>query len=111
MILINELIIDALKSLKIPVAFQRYTGIARTYITFHEYFVTGEEYEDDEEILTGHYIQVDVWSRSDYTDLVNRVKILLMNKGFKRINEIDLYENDFKIYHKGLKFYYLEEVR
>lgn len=67
--MINKLIIDALKPLNIPVAFQKYSGRAETYITFHEYLAAGEEYEDDDEALTAHYIQVDVWSKSDYKDL------------------------------------------
>lgn len=33
----------------------------------------------------------------------------MLKAGFKRLNEIDFYEEDTKIYHKGLKFYYLEE--
>lgn len=107
--LINKLIIDILKPLNLPVCFQRYSGKAETYITFHEYFSGGEEYEDDEERLTGHYIQVDVWSKSDYTGVVNKAKKLLNAAGFKRLNETDLYEVDTKIYHKGLKFYYSEE--
>lgn len=107
--MINQLIINTLKPLNIPVVFQKYTGKAETYITFHEYLTAGEEYEDDEEILTAHYIQVDLWSKVDYTALVKEVKRLLINVGFKRINEVDLYEDDTKIYHKGLKFYYLEE--
>lgn len=107
--MINKLIIDTLKPLKIPVASQKYSGKEETYITFHEYLTAGEEYEDDEEALTAHYIQVDVWSKSDYTDVVKNVKELLLKAGFKRLNEIDLYEEDTKIYHKGLKFYYLEE--
>ena len=41
---------------------------------------------------------------------MKEVKRLLINAGFKRLNEIDLYEEDTKIYHKGLKFYYLEGV-
>ena len=68
--MINKLIIDVLKPLNIPVSFQRYTGKADTYITFHEYFTNGEDYEDDEESLTAHYIQVDVWSKKDYTNKV-----------------------------------------
>ncbi|PRR84526.1 hypothetical protein [Clostridium vincentii] len=107
--MINKLIIDALKPLNIPVAFQRYSGKAQIYITFYEYLATGEEYEDDEEALTAHYIQVDLWSKVDYIDVVKTIKELLLNAGFKRLNEIDLYEEDTKIYHKGLKFYYLEE--
>lgn len=107
--MINKLIIDALKPLNIPVSFQRYTGKEDTYITFHEYFANGEEFEDDEEALTAHYIQVDIWSKTDYTSLVENVRELLQSVGFKRLNETDLYEDDTKIYHKGLKFYYLEE--
>lgn len=108
--MMNKIIIDTLKPLKIPVAFQRYNGKADTYITFHEYLASGEEYEDDEETLTAHYIQVDIWSKKDYIDIVKNIKRLLLKVGFKRLNEVDLYEEDTKIYHKGLKFYYLEEV-
>lgn len=67
-------------------------------------------YEDSEESLTAHYIQVDVLSKKDYTDTVKNIKELLLKVEFKRLNEIDLYEEDIKIYHKGLKFYYLEEM-
>ncbi len=107
--MISKIILDALKPLKIPVSFQKYSGKAKTYITFHEYLVSGEEYEDDVESLTAHYIQVDIWSKDDYTAIVKNVKELLFKVGFKRLNEIDLYEEETKIYHKGLKFYYLEE--
>ncbi|MCX7903042.1 MAG: hypothetical protein N2486_00880 [Caloramator sp.] len=107
--MIRSLIVDALKPLNVPVSFQKYSGKDDTYITFHEYFETGEEYEDDEEKLTAHYVQVDVWSKNDYSEIVKKVKENLIKIGFKRLNEIDLYEEDTKIYHKGLKFYYLEE--
>ncbi|RQN12489.1 hypothetical protein EHW71_02415 [Clostridium butyricum] len=107
--MINKLIIDTLKPIKIPIAFQKYSDKSENYITFHEYLAAGEEYEDDEETFTAHYIQVDVWSKADYTDVVKNIKELMLKAGFKRLNEIDLYEEDTKIYHKGLKFYYLEE--
>ena len=107
--MIRKLIVETLKPLNVPVTFQKYSGKADTYITFHEYFETGEEYEDDEETLTAHYVQIDIWSKNDYEELVKKVKENLTKIGFKRINEVDLYEEDTKIYHKGLKFYYLEE--
>lgn len=107
--MINRLILDALKPLNLPVTFQKYTGKVSTYITFHEYFTGGEEYEDDEEKYTGHYIQVDIWSKNDYTDIVREVRDRLQTAGFKRLNEADLYEPDTGIYHKALKFFYLEE--
>lgn len=106
--LINKLIIETLKPLDIPVGFQKYSGQESTYITFHEYLQTGEEFEEDDEAFTGHYVQVDVWSKSDYSALVTNLKIALKSAGFHRLDEADFYEPDTGLYHKGLKFYYLE---
>lgn len=107
--MINKLIMDALRPLGIPVAFQKYSGKSETYITFHEYLSSGEDFEDDQEAVTAHYIQVDLWSKGDYTEPVRQIRNALLETGFKRLNEIDLYEEDTKIYHKGMKFYYREE--
>jgi hypothetical protein len=106
--MINKLIIESLRPLNIPVTFQKYTGMASEYITFHCYFTQGEAFDDDSESLTGQYIQIDVWTKSDYTKIVNNTRNLLINMGFKRINEFDLYENDTKIFHKVMKFFYME---
>ena len=107
--MINKLIIDTLKPLGVSVGFQKYSGADTTYITFHEYLQTGEEFEEDEEAFTSHYVQVDVWSKTDYTTLVSDIKSLLKAANFKRIDEADFYEPDTGFYHKGLKLYYLEE--
>lgn len=106
---LNKIIIDTLKPLNIPVGFQKHSGKSKTYITFHEYLETGEEFEDDEEAFTGHYIQIDLWSKDDYTDLVKQIKDLLNPVGFKRLDEVDLYEKDIGLYHKGMRFFYLED--
>jgi hypothetical protein len=106
--LINKLVIDTLKPLGTPVGFQKYSGEDPTYITFHEYLQIGEEFEEDDEAFTGHYVQVDIWSTSDYTALAANVKILLKVAGFNRLDEADFYEPDTGLYHKGIKFYYLE---
>lgn len=106
---INTIIMNALKSIGLPVSFQNYSGNEATYITFFEYSQMGEEYADDEESLTGHYIQVDIWSKSDYTSHVTNVKQLMRDAEFNRLSEMDLYESDTFIYHKAIRFYYLEE--
>lgn len=106
--MINKQIIDTLKPLGVPVGFQKYSGTESTYITFHEYLQSGEEFEEDDEAFTGHYVQVDIWSKADYTTLAGNIKVLLKAADFKRLDEADLYEPDTGIYHKGLKFYYLE---
>lgn len=106
--MINKLIIETLKPLGVPVGFQKYSETGTTYITFHEYLQTGEEFEEDAEAFTGHYVQVDIWSKADYTALAGNIKRLLIAVGFKRLNEADFYEPDTGLYHKGLKFHYLE---
>ena len=106
----NRLVLDTLKSLNIPISFQKYSGASSTYITFFEYDQRGELFADDNEIDTGHYIQLDIWSKSDYSSIVSNVKSAMISAGFTRLAEADLYEDDTKIYHKGMRFYYQEEV-
>lgn len=117
--MINKLIIDTLASLNIPVAFQEYKGIKQLdgsykiifpYVTFFEYLEQSESFSEDEEDSIGHYMQVDIWSKSDYTSIVTQVKTLLKNAGFKRNSKVDLYESEMKLYHKGMRFFYLEEI-
>jgi hypothetical protein len=106
--LIKKLIINSLAPLNIPVSFQKYSGDKNLYITFHEYFTIGETFDDDEESITGHFVQLDVWSDSDYTNIVKNTRKIMTNNGFKRLSESDLCEEDTKIYHKVMKFYYME---
>lgn len=106
---LNKLIIDTLKPVGVPVAFQTYSGTATTYITFFEYSQQSALNADDEEQKTVHRIQVDVWSKGDYTSIVDEVKQRMKEAGFRRTTETDLYEPDTKIYHKVLRFSYVEE--
>lgn len=105
---INKLIIDTLKDTNVPVVFQVYNGSENTYITFSEYLQQGEQFGDDEETSTGHYIQVNVWSKGNYNKVVDQVKKSLKEKKFIRKYETELYESDTKIYHKIIRFFFIE---
>lgn len=107
---INKLIIDSLKPLNIPIARLKYTGDKTTYIVFQEYLEQGESHSEDTEEITGHYIQINVFSKVDYTSLVADVKTRLISAGFKRQNEYEMYENDTGFYNRILRFYYEEEI-
>lgn len=102
---VNSEITSALSSLGVPVRFQTYTGDADTYITFFNYLQQGEQYADDKEIVTGDYIQVDIWDKGDYTQLVKDVNEKMETAGFIKQRFYDLYENDLKIYHKVMRYY------
>jgi hypothetical protein len=105
---LNQLIINTLKPLGVPVGFHKYQGSAATYITFFEFNQNGALFADDEEQLTSHSIQVDIWSKGDYTELVKQVKNELMNVGFSRPTENELYENDTELFHKVLRFNFVQ---
>jgi hypothetical protein len=94
----------------VPVGFQTYSGDAETYITFFVYNEQGELFADDDEIETGYYIQVDIWTKSDYKALEELIKTLMKSAGSKRTTSVDLYEKETQIYHKGIRFKYLKEV-
>lgn len=101
----NELVMDTLKGLNIPIQFQVYTGKEKTYITFFEYNMQNEEYSEDEIEVEGYYFQIDIWSVEDYTELVKKTKKLLEANNFRFIDQEDLYEKDTKIFHKGLRYW------
>jgi hypothetical protein len=102
---INREVLQALKDIDVPVSFQTYTGKADTYITFFTYLDKPEQHADDEEFITGHYVQIDVWSKTDYTDLVKTVHEKMLMAGFRKQSFYDFYEDDLKIYHKAMRFF------
>lgn len=105
---INKLIKDTLNILGVPVSFQTYKGSEKTYITYFCYNEQGEAWAENKEIATGFYIQVDVWSKTDYTELVEMVMTTMLAAGFTRTIAQDLYENDTQIYHKTMRFVYVK---
>lgn len=107
--MIYKIIMDALKPLGYPVYPLTYPGTNSTYITFFEYGESSALDTDNKEQRTGYYVQVDVWTKdgSLYTGLVDQVKEALTGAGLKRRSAVDLYEQETKVYHKALRFYYV----
>lgn len=103
---LNSLVISTLASTGIPVSFQVYKGNATTYITFFEYNQQGALFADDTEQRTQYSVQVDVWSKGNYKNVVEQVRELMTSAGFTRNSEGELYENDTKTFHKYFRFYY-----
>lgn len=105
---INSDVLAALEDLDVPVSFQRYTGSADSYITFFIHSDEPELHADDEELVTGYYVQVDVWSKNDYTEMVKSVHEKMSAAGFRKQDFCDLYEADLEMYRKVMHF--LKEV-
>jgi len=102
--LINALIVNALTPLAVPLASEKYSGTAATYITFFVYNRQGEAWSDDGETVTGHYIQVDVWSGTNCEALADQAETLMQAAGFVRTFRRGTYEYDTFIFHETIRF-------
>lgn len=103
---IDKRIIDALKPLGYPVAKLRYNQKADTYIVFTEYNQASRMMADDEEVVTKHFYQVDVFSKTDFTQLVIDVKANLKDIGFLRMFESETYDEDMNMYRSIIRLNY-----
>ena len=106
---INRLILDTLGEVGVPVAYRTYAGSEPTYIRFFEYDQGAGLESDDDEQYTAHHIQLDVFSPGNYLDLVKQVKRLMKQAKFKKYFETELFEEDTKLYHKVLRFYFISK--
>jgi len=101
---INKEVLSALAGVGVPVTFHTYSGKADPYITFFTYLEKSEQHADDAEIITGHYVQLDIWTKGDYIELVKAVHDRMKQAGFRKINFYDLYEKDTTVYHKVMRY-------
>jgi hypothetical protein len=74
------------------------------YIEYELYDENGQEWAENKEIATNYYVQVDIFSKGDYTNLENKIKEVMTNEGFNRSMCADLYENDTQLFHKAMRF-------
>jgi hypothetical protein len=103
---LNSLIISTLKPIGVPVSFMVYEGTAPTYIVFMQYNEFGVLFADDEEVKARHSVHISVYSKGDYTAVVEQVEARMKAAGFLRNNKYDLYENDTKTFHKVIRYFY-----
>ncbi len=91
----------------IPVKFLRYEGHNEPYITYMQQDADNSLNGDDDLLGYVVYYDFDVYSKSNYLKIIERVKQLLKQNGFvwqpSRSSE-DMYEDDIGYYHKTLNF-------
>lgn len=75
------------------------------YVEYEMFDENGQEWAENKEIATNFYVQVDIFSNTDYTDLEDKIKEKLINAGFNRSMCADLYENDTQLFHKAMRFF------
>ena len=110
--MINELIETIFKNftvdgVSIPVKFLRYNGNKDTYITYMQIDADNALTADDRLINYVEYYDFDIYSKGDYTSIIQAVKTKLEENGFMwqpGKSSPDRFEDDTKFYHKTLNF-------
>lgn len=96
----------------IPVKFMYYKGHGEPYVTYMNQDKDNSLSGDDDLIGYVDYYDFDVYSKTNYFQIIERVKQLLKENGFvwqPSRTSIDFYETDTGYYHKTLNFAFLRE--
>lgn len=76
------------------------------YVTYTFFDEWGAAFAENDEIATNYSIQVDIFSKGDFTDLEEKIKEKTTNNGFRRTSSADFYESDTGLYHCAIRFNY-----
>lgn len=98
----NAIIKQLLESLGVPVGWHKVKGDHETYITYFFFNEQGVQYANDEETASSFFLQVDVVSKKNYSDLVKQVKEQMKTLGCNRSSEVEFYTDG--VYQKTLRF-------
>lgn len=83
-----------------------------TTAPYIEYEVLNEEgslFAENEEIETNYRIQIDVFTKGSYTEIVKAIKNVMIENYFMKEFGGSLYEKDAKLFHYILRFNYESE--
>lgn len=97
----------------IPVSFLRYDGDCDTYITYMESDKDNSFSGDDNIVGYVVYYDFDIYSKSNYLEIMEQLKELLKANGWTwqpSRDSSDLYEDDTGYFHKTLCFAIEKEV-
>jgi len=96
----------------IPVKFLFYEGHGEPYITYQQIDADNSLSGDDDLIGYVDYYDFDIYSKGNYTNIIESVKSLLKQNGFiwqPSRSSPDFYETDTGYYHKTLNFAYMRK--
>ena len=108
---INPIIEEAFKDFvvnqkRIPIAFLSYTGKADTYLTYYTWHEEADNFYDDEHHAEIAYGTIDIFTKSNFKNILKKVKIKLKEMGFTWTdNGSEEFEQETGYYHVPVNFY------
>ena len=103
----NELIERIFSNFMVPVCFLRYDGNATAYVTYQQTDIDSTLSADDGLINYLEYYDFDIYSKGNFSPIIEGVKEILLANGFSwqpTRDSADMFEDDTGYFHKTLCF-------
>ncbi|GHV24761.1 hypothetical protein FACS189465_2250 [Clostridia bacterium] len=90
----------------IPIAFLNYYGKSDVYLTYYTWLEQPQEFHDDNYHASISYATIDIFSKTNFKNILASVKQKLKENGFTWIdNSPETYEPEIEFYHVAVNFY------
>lgn len=76
----------------------------KLYVEYEIYDSWGIYYTENAEKYRNYMVQVDIFSTDNYSAVEKTIREKMIQSGFNRGKEADLFEKDTKLYHKAMRF-------
>lgn len=107
--MINSKIIQALKSLEIPIYWMSYDGDDKEYIIFQTINQSDINFSDDLASKENIDIGLIYWFKDSLgAENIDKIRFLMKNNGFIKLNEKDLKDDEY--YGRSFRFRYIEDL-
>ena len=95
----------------IPIFFSQYFGKEDIYLTYYSWLEKPLLFADDGHQTECCYFTIDVWSKSNFKNIVESVKKKLKKHGFIWTGTAaEIYEPETEFFHVPINFYVTKEV-
>lgn len=92
-------------NIQIPIEFFDYTGNAETYLTYQSIIDDPALAGDDEIIASIIQYDIDIFTKGNFLNILNEIKILMKNNGWMWLGDSpDMKEKDTGYFHKTATF-------
>ena len=93
------------KNKSVPVAHLRYIGKSKTYVVWTLLDEDPALYGGDECLYSICSVDIDIYSDSNYLDIMEEIKKIMKNNGWIWIGDSEeMYEDDTELYHRTCSF-------
>lgn len=108
---INPIIEAIFKDFSVPIAFLEYTGKETIYLTYYTWLEKPENFANDDNHAEIVYLTIDIFSKSNFKNILKQVKKLLKQNGFTWTdNGPETFEKETGYFYVPMNFFFAQNT-